>query len=638
MAGGGADEGGFKFRFARLYGTVASVLFFLLAVYVFYEQRTRPSALPPGTYGSDTCPVVSLTLLERGNMIAAVATKCATDSLYTCGDLAGSNHTCPQLRPFGQGAGCVETGLARVCFDAEGRRENSTASTSPALFPGLTSSSTLVLSGNGTTFELPNITVPETLGGPGVFFHITKDAQGRVVLGANETVLGLTYTTVFGGAGGDVTGSNATLFLRSRGFGNNFTIGAPGCSLIMGLADGGVVTSVSQTCTAVTTFANNTILQGTACGITIADLGNNTFTFNTAQPLCVTAAPTFAGLTINNFLHFNGVAGLNPPAYSGPVAGAMTFTGTAVVQDLAFGALNTVLTPAALWYTNNDAYPHMGGQCRNQDDCGFYWDMYPTAATVLVPSPHAEFVWAGTSVGVTGYALWKSSNALVILSGSAPGSQGATVSTSTLAAFGTAEADIFTDLRVFQNAFVSGNTQIQGVLTLPTTPLYVSSGGTGSGTTVGASGHRMMISKAGTNGGQIVESTTGSLRYDATFTVSCGTFSRVITFYLVRQGDLISLRVLSGFGFANNNVAACFFSGVITGIPSGLDISQSHCTQTRGTINLLDGTISACMTANGPTQILVEIFMGDWGDFLIGSNYILPSSLDFATIADTPFV
>jgi len=612
------------------------VLLVLLAYYVFYETRNKHlRTLPPGTYGNATCPIVSIQVVGDDGAIGrdGTTTACAASTdglLYTCGSLAGSNHSCPQLTPTGLGEQCVDGQTTRACFGSGGLLKNVSSVTTPA-FTGLTNSSTLTLSNNATSFEMPNVYSGGWVGGPGVFWRAYPDPQGRIIFAANETARGLTTDTPFDG---DIYGTNATLFLKSRGFGANFTVGSANCNPILKIADAGFIETATQACTAFVNFGNNTVLLGDPNGIIITDFGNNTFQISPSQPIWTGATPTWAGLRINNYFKFVANGGSPPPSYLGGVNGALSLSGSPATDVVnTFGASGALNTPALYFYMSDSSYPRLGMQSRTADDGGLFWDMYPSFGTAIFPNTGLRFNWIGDKAGVQGYSLWKSSNQVLFLAAPAPASAGDEVVPITLTALSSSAYSVYVPTTIYSDATITGNAQVQGVFTLPNTALYVNSGGTGSATSL--VGHKFAISVAGTNGGSWVESTTGSLRYEGTFTMSCGSYSHSASFALARIGDVIAVRIGTAFSF--NPASICFLSGSITGVPTGLDVSQAHCVQTRGQLNLLDGTISGCIQGGVPGTIDVNGYFGDWGDFTPGTNYFMPPAFDFVIVAYTTF-
>lgn len=461
----------------------------LLAIYVFYQHR-RTGVLPYGTYGNASCPVMAISIIGSGE-VGGITQQCAATAVYACGDLAGSTHDCPRLVDTGTGAGCVDTGTTTLCKDDQGRILNITQTAPP--FAGLTPSSTLVLSDSGTSFEMPNITTAGTFGGPGIFWTFTRDAQGRNTFAQNSADIGLTFGTSFSG---DVTGSNATLFLKSRGLGANYTIGSSNCIPILSFTDGGVLSQPGACASfVISELGNGTIIMGDPSGIVVTDLGNGTIIISPIQPITTTATPTFAGLTLNNGnLRYIVPSTLPPGSYNSQVLNGIYLSGLDVTGGPFGDAVNTIYTPAIQWYNGIDTYPHMGAQSRNSDDAGLYWDMAPSTVFSATPFAHFEFAWTGSVAGVNGMALWKSGNTLNVVAGAAPGAPGNIVGTATIVQFGLSNVNVLVPLTL-------------------ATPLYVTSGGTGSATAM--TGNKFIVGVAGANGGSMVEDPNGAFNSGA---------------------------------------------------------------------------------------------------------------------------
>ncbi len=132
---------------------------------------------------------------------------------------------------------------------------------------------------------------------------------------------------------------------------------------------------------------------------------------------------------------------------------------------------------------------------------------HATRTCFLILTPQGNFP------GISGYALWKTGNALTIVEGNQPVSSGAVVADTTLISI------TGTTVTIAPNVIAQANMEVDGVLSLPNTPLYVNYGGIGTG--VNLAGGKVMMSVAGAHGGQIVE---GSFTAPVSGTVSL-TFS-----------------------------------------------------------------------------------------------------------------
>jgi hypothetical protein len=443
--------------------------------------------------------------------------------------------------------------------------------------------------------------------------------DGRIVNISNGGVA-LTATTQFNG---DVTGVFNNLSLVTiPGLPANWSVGSSSCIPFLEGDNKGRIHYQACINLSVTALPNGTVFLSTPHETTIMNNGS-AITFGTVQPIDVTSTPTFAGITINGAGEFNAngapLAGLTLPT-SAPVL----LTGRAATSGV-FG--DYLFTPVLAFYNGANTPPTRVDQCRNVDDCLTMFDGY----TSQVPFPTA-FDWLGSTPGFTPYAIWKNSNALNFLAFTQPGSPSAQVTPIPMLAMTPAASAFLVPVTMAGTLIVSGATTLQstldvtstltahgnavvdGVLSLPNTPLYAIYGGTGSGATL--AGNNVMISQAGANGGKIVEAPllTQSIFQSATVSWTGGTHSIsivglrmhrvsrlfVMLIHLTVNFGVVSLTI-QGLGFPFNPSSSSTVNAPAGTIPTAFRPASQSCYFTYGTRGGLssDVLLYFCVVPNG---------------------------------------
>lgn len=474
------------------------------------------------------------------------------------------------------------TCFPELTFDVDGRFRNFTCVEPPVL---VLNGSVIGPFNNNT---LACTTVPTGTFGGVDLVSITIGCDGRVTNISNGGQALTENTTL----NGDVTGlfSNNSL-VTIPGLPANWSVGSSSCIPFLEGDNKGRITYETCINFTITDFTNGTVIQSTPHQTTVMTNGS-VITIGTVQDIDTVSSPTFAGITINGRPTFN-IGSPTPSITFTPTADTFIITGAAGISGTPVSA---EFTPADAWYAGA-GYPARIDQCRNAGDCVIMFD----GSTSQLVAPPFTFNYIGSTPGVTPYAIQTAGNALEFLSFTQPGSPGDVVTPSVMMAMTPAATVINTPVQATSTLQVTGkitglaDAEVDGVLSLPNTPLYVNYGGTGSGASL--TGGNIMVSVAGAHGGSIVESFAAPTNFANAVTISYPGGSHAATLFGFKNFGIVTL-VWSGLGFSFNPSTDGGASVPAGSIPVGYRPSLEYIFFTAGSRGGVAGAVELYFAVN----------------------------------------